>query len=134
MPQLLQDDHFEVQANNRNGENAGKNGNAAIERRQGKAAVFEHFLNIADDDRRKNVIRCGKQHNEQHARKGLPMRFCIAQKATDDLAVAHVTFKAEPFFIVVNDHIRDDKNVDIVRGIKLVPNFPLLNQYRRFLS
>ncbi len=27
--------------------------------------------------------------------------------------------------------IRDDKNIDIVRGIKLVPNFPLLNQYRR---
>ncbi len=27
--------------------------------------------------------------------------------------------------------IRDGKNTDIVRGIEIVPNFPLLNQYRR---
>ena len=27
--------------------------------------------------------------------------------------------------------IRDSENADLVRGIKLVPNFPLLNQYRR---
>lgn len=27
--------------------------------------------------------------------------------------------------------IRDNKNIDIIRGIKIVPNFPLLAQYKR---
>lgn len=30
--------------------------------------------------------------------------------------------------------IRDSGNNDLVRGIKLVPNFPLINQYRRISS
>lgn len=40
-----------------------------------------------------------------------------------------------------NDHaqawamdVRDGKNTDIVRGIALVPNFPLLHQYRRHVG
>lgn len=30
--------------------------------------------------------------------------------------------------------IRDSQNIDIVRSIRIVPNFPLLSQYKRHLS
>lgn len=40
----------------------------------------------------------------------------------------HLSWNSTGFWTM---DIRDSENIDIVRGIKLTPNFPLLNQYRR---
>ena len=54
--------------------------------------------------------------------------FVTSAKLDGETYKLHFTWNDEKHWLM---DVRNSNNEDLVRGIKIVPNFPLLNQYRR---
>ena len=86
---LLQDHGLRIGANQRNRQNTGVDGHHGPKIAQLEISL-DGILNMADQQRRDDLVANGQHHHEKHQDKALPVRLGIPQESGDDLAVTHV--------------------------------------------